>query len=217
MGDESEGLRSRKKAQTKRALERAALELATERRFDDITIEAICDRAGVSRMTFFNYFPSKASAFTGQTGEIPCAEDLAEALAQRTEPSYLDAAIELCRELFLPPVDDEIAALRQRVLLASPEISFHERQREGDIKRTAWHAFRIFLDRHPERRLAPDRTVEDEASAAVHLTIALFKMAYSMLVRSSEMPSAVDVRRFAAACLSADAPGDAARSKEPCA
>lgn len=56
------GLRERKKADTRRALSDAALELAFERGFDAVTREAIANLAGVSLRTFNNYFAGKYEA-----------------------------------------------------------------------------------------------------------------------------------------------------------
>jgi AcrR family transcriptional regulator len=56
------GLRERKKADTRRALSDAALHLAFERGMDNVTREAIAERAGVSLRTFNNYFAGKYEA-----------------------------------------------------------------------------------------------------------------------------------------------------------
>ncbi len=56
------GLRERKKADTRRALSDAALQLAFERGLDTVTREAIADLAGVSLRTFNNYFTGKYEA-----------------------------------------------------------------------------------------------------------------------------------------------------------
>jgi AcrR family transcriptional regulator len=56
------GLRARKKADTRKALSDAALELAFQHGFDNVTREAIATRAGVSLRTFNNYFTGKYEA-----------------------------------------------------------------------------------------------------------------------------------------------------------
>lgn len=54
-----EGLRSRKKRETRERLINVARELFSQRGYDETTIEAIADLAGVSKPTVFNYFASK--------------------------------------------------------------------------------------------------------------------------------------------------------------
>jgi AcrR family transcriptional regulator len=57
-------LRERKKLNTRWALSDAALELAVERGFDNVTREDIANRAGVSLRTFNNYFAGKYEAIS---------------------------------------------------------------------------------------------------------------------------------------------------------
>ena len=57
-----QGLRERKKAETRRALSDAALQVVFERGMDNVTREAIAERAGVSLRTFNNYFAGKYEA-----------------------------------------------------------------------------------------------------------------------------------------------------------
>ena len=53
-------LRDRKKRRTRERLYDAALQLFAERRYEDVTVDEICDRAEVGRATFFRFFGSKA-------------------------------------------------------------------------------------------------------------------------------------------------------------
>lgn len=59
------GLRERKRAQTRQRLEAAAVGLALADGLDNVTIDAISERADVSPRTFFNYFDSKDDAILG--------------------------------------------------------------------------------------------------------------------------------------------------------
>lgn len=52
-----DGRRALNKARTTEQLARAAYEIMREEGFEAVTADAVADRAGVSRRTFFNYFP----------------------------------------------------------------------------------------------------------------------------------------------------------------
>ena len=86
----SEGLRERKKAETRRALSSAALRLADQLGPDGVTVEAIADAAGVSPRTFFNYFPSKEDAIVSVTSRRS-SEMLADLVARPETEAPLDA------------------------------------------------------------------------------------------------------------------------------
>lgn len=60
----ADGLRERKKIDTRRALSDAALDLALEKGLENVTRDDIASRAGVSLRTFSNYFSGKYDALT---------------------------------------------------------------------------------------------------------------------------------------------------------
>jgi AcrR family transcriptional regulator len=96
------GLRTRKKHQTRLAIQDAALELFAERGFEDTTVEQIAARADISTATFFRYFKSKSDAVFGGEGD------------ERTNqlPALKRAIIER------PAHEDDLTAVRHAVLQA---------------------------------------------------------------------------------------------------
>ena len=65
---------------TRQRLQRCALELFTQRGFDEVTVEEVAAAAGVSHMTFYRHFPTKESVvlddpFDPLIGEAVRAQD----------------------------------------------------------------------------------------------------------------------------------------------
>src|SRR3954467_11652868 len=67
------GRRERKKAQTRKALADAALELFLVRGYDQVGVKEIADAADVSVTTLFKYFPSKEALVFDQDDDIEAA------------------------------------------------------------------------------------------------------------------------------------------------
>ena len=96
------GLRERRRAETVRALARAAYGIVRDEGVDAVTADAVAERAGVSRRTFFNYFPSVESVLTASVAELlaattsrleqrPADEDVVESvLAVVADPVDVD-------------------------------------------------------------------------------------------------------------------------------
>jgi AcrR family transcriptional regulator len=96
--DRRHGLRERKKAKTRRAIQEHALRLFVEQGYDGTTIEQIAEAAEVSPSTFFRYFPTKEdvviqddygpmliSAFLAQPGSLSTLAALQEAVREITQ------------------------------------------------------------------------------------------------------------------------------------
>ena len=100
------GLRERKKADTRRALSDAALQLAFERGLDTVTREAIARMAGVSLRTFNNYFSGKYEALAYRQAER--IKRSIAALRRRPADEPLWTSI---TEAVLQPVEEDFADL----------------------------------------------------------------------------------------------------------
>lgn len=61
----SPNLREKRKLQTQLDITKTALALFAEHGFENVSVELICEHAGVSRATFFNYFPQKDMVLAG--------------------------------------------------------------------------------------------------------------------------------------------------------
>ena len=75
-------LAQRKRQLVRDELSGAAMKLLDDRRYDAITVEDIAEAAGVSRRTFFRYFPTKEDAFVVHFLRY-FAEEIPAALAAR--------------------------------------------------------------------------------------------------------------------------------------
>ena len=64
-------LREKRRRQTALDIQRATLDLAREHGFDQVTTDAIAERAGVSTRTFFNYYTNKEAASVGHPLGLP--------------------------------------------------------------------------------------------------------------------------------------------------
>ena len=98
------GLRERRRVETSARLTTLARRLTAERGLAGFTVEEVCDEAGVSRRTFFNYFASKEDALFGRSARVD-TQDLEEAFVAAGDPrdpalspSLLDDLAELCLE-----------------------------------------------------------------------------------------------------------------------
>ncbi|MGH2387553.1 MAG: TetR family transcriptional regulator, partial [Chloroflexota bacterium] len=115
------GLRERKKAKTKAAIQRHALRLFEEQGYAATTIEQIAEAAEVSPSTFFRYFPTK--------DDVVLQDDLDPILieafhAQPAELSPIQAFRGALRAVFAELPEDEWELARQRNALGStvPEL-----------------------------------------------------------------------------------------------
>ena len=124
------GLRERKKARTREALQEAAMDLFTRQGFDGTTVEEIADACEVSPRTFFRYFPTKEDVLFADTEER--RERLLAVLADQPagDPPFvvLHAAM---RALALDYRDDRAALVaRSKIVEASPQLQVYKAEHQ---------------------------------------------------------------------------------------
>jgi AcrR family transcriptional regulator len=115
------GLRERKKARTRAAIQEHALRLFREQGYDATTVEQIAEAAEVSPSTFFRYFGSKEEAVAYD------ALDPAVMSAWRSQPpdmAPIPAIRKAMLEVFATLSADQMAELmgRGRLLFSVPEL-----------------------------------------------------------------------------------------------
>jgi len=171
------GLRERKKAKTRTAIQAAALTLFERQGYQATTVEQIAELAEVSQSTFFRYFPTKEDVVLHDRYD-PLL--IAAFLAQPPELSAIAALRRTIRSVLggLPP--DELARERQRAMLivSVPEL------RARSLDQIA-ATLKPFTEAIAERT---GRPVDDPAIRA--LTGAAIGVAMSAAMAASEDPSA---------------------------
>lgn len=118
-----EGLRERKKRETRAALSWAALRLSVERGYRNVLVEDIAADAGVSPRTFNNYFGSKAEAIVWR--HVDRAHAMSDLLRERPADESLwtalgEASAGLVGDGGAPPDPEWVAGVR--LMLTEPEV-----------------------------------------------------------------------------------------------
>lgn len=116
------GLRERKRLATFRAIQVAAVELATQHGVDRVTVDEISRVADISPRTFFNYFPSKEAALVGEGPELPDAEAVEAFVTAGPEPLFRSIATFLAQATKLVAEDHELLAARRTLLKQHPNL-----------------------------------------------------------------------------------------------
>ena len=120
--DETPGLRERKRLATRRAIQLAAVSIASDRGLDATTVDEIARVADISPRTFFNYFTSKEEAIVGDGPELPSDDAQAVFVADRS-PIFRALAHLISVSITPALADGEIAQLRRTLMKSHPELA----------------------------------------------------------------------------------------------
>ncbi len=196
---EGSSLRSRKKAQSRHAIERAMLELVLERGYENVTVEDVCQRAEVSKKTFFNYFPSKDAAIRGGFDAIPTSDDFLAAFEADASETYLDCAVRLAQSSMADGYrNSDLRELRRKVFSMSPQLLFRGHKDIAEMQANITCALKALLTAHPERRLLPDESLAMELLVATSAVASLMRIRLVASVRERGVMEPSDARRLIA-------------------
>lgn len=160
------GLRERKKAKTRAAIQSHALRLFRRDGYDATTVQQIIEAADVSESTFFRYFPSKADVVLTDDFDPLIVESF---LGQPAELRPIPALRAAFRAVFAGLTDAQQAEQRDRMLLVMsvPEL------RAAMLDQFA-AAMRLMTEMFAQRagRDASDMRVRTVAGAVVGAAIA---------------------------------------------
>lgn len=171
------GLRERKHRATHRAIVTAALDIFEKSGYGAVTIEAICQCAGVSKRTFFNYFSSKDAVLVGEGMACIPTEKLKTMLESSAPDVLIGVAVAIAQEERSSYHDITLEHRRHKVLASEPELIW-QHMRQGRETGKALHAGVVdFLTEHPSLRRVPTISIEDESRLIVMMAFLSIKQA----------------------------------------
>ena len=147
-------------------LEQAALDLYSERGFEQTTVAEIASRAGLTERTFFRHFTDKREVLFGGAGALQefLAKKVADAPDSLAPINVVTTALEAVE--FFPPERREYARQRQSIISANAELQ------ERDVMKLA--SLSVAL-----AEVLRGRGVGDPAAGlAADAGMAIFKVAY---------------------------------------
>jgi AcrR family transcriptional regulator len=124
---EPEGRRERKKAQTRKAIADAALELFSERGYDNVGVREVADAADVALSTLFKHFPSKESLVFDLDTDLETG--LADAIRERKAGQSVIHALRdhLITIRSAGPHGDPLAAAHLALIQSTPALKDYSR------------------------------------------------------------------------------------------
>lgn len=158
-------LRERRRRQTARDIQMAALNLSLRDGYDHITTEAIATEAGISTRTFFNYYPNKQAAVLGRA--VALSDVAPDWFGLSGTGLTSDIVRLLCDALRGDPPDREMLRTILRVIDAHPALADMFRKRLDDMALVLSGLLqqRLGASRDTEARLLADLSVHTLAQA----------------------------------------------------
>lgn len=178
-------LRDRRRQQTARDIQLAALRLSLRSGYAAVTTDLIAAEAGISPRTFFNYYHNKQAAILGEAPELNC--DCADWIVTSSDPLPQDLAQLMGSLLEQKHMDREVVRMLGQIWHSTPELMARFRASMDSIAQAVGSLL--------ERRLGAGREAEAMlvAELATHaLSHAVRAWADDETMSLSEIPSMVE-------------------------
>lgn len=187
METENKSRRQLQAEQTKDKLFNAAVELLTEKDFDDITIRDIVARAKVSIGTFYNYYSTKMEVFyeTYRIADHYFAETVAPLLTQESALERIMAFFD-----YYAHYSSDLTDLRMTKLLYNPDNTLFSRDPHQGMVGVLIGIIQQGLD---DGTLAGSDSAEEIAE---YLMISVRGLVYNWCTRDGSYDLAAVMRRF---------------------
>lgn len=145
----TKGLRERKKRQTLDSIQRHAVRLFLHDGYDNVTVDMICDAAGISQRTFFNYVGSKENALLGSMPPLPDERQCAAYVAGLGGTPFEDL-VHMLTEVFVDVGDQRAALIRQQfaVIRANTDLTRREAAHMEQAREKLVDLVRARMDLH---------------------------------------------------------------------
>lgn len=170
-------------------LREAALDLYTERGYEQTTVGDIAERAGLTARTFFRYFADKREVLFARGDELQNAVRAAAVDAPADLPTMRAVATVLDVIAELVGRDRDHSRRRQAVIDATPELQERELIKLARLSTVLREGLR-------------ERGASDpEAGLAAETGIAIFRVAFERWITDPDERELVDVMREATAHL----------------
>lgn len=166
---QNDGIRDKKRRETKRRIIDEAVRLVQANGYGSVTVEDICQAAEISRRTFFNYMDSKDEAVLGV---FPFVFTPASLERIRTTPTgnmidLIVTSLETVEDAYGPNQET-----RQRMLDNNPELLHAEAARKRGMLTDLGRAVGDHLEHFPA-----DRVTDWEVQEETHMIVGLFSTA----------------------------------------
>ncbi len=167
LGSAQEGLRERKRRETRQRITAAALGLFASHGYEATTLDAIAEAAGIARRTFFHYFGSKEEILAAWQSDLP--EVFRAALSREpVDQSPLDAVLGVHLKL-AAHYDNGQAVAIDRIIRANAQLRAGNQAKYLQLEQVTVEVLRALWPQ-PERRGAL-RMVAMIATGALRLAI----------------------------------------------